>query len=123
MGTMVAIDYENGDSIMTDGLESTLVELGIQVKQTPLPYKPDSANSVDSTNNGDSANNGDKVAGVVTSDSNNRIGIKAEPEKPTLLADVRDRMRTEAAIEAENPWMNLASYLAKKAMDKIRGSE
>jgi len=123
MGTMVAIDYENGDSIMTDGLESTLVELGIQVKQTPLPYKPDSANSVDSTNNGDSANNGDKVAGVVTSDSNNRIDIKAEPEKPTLLADVRDRMRTEAAIEAENPWMNLASYLAKKAMDKIRGSE
>ena len=123
MGTMVAIDYENGDSIMTDGLESTLVELGIQVKQTPLPYKPDSANSVDSTNNGDSANNGDKVAGVVTSDSNNRIDIKAEPEKPPLLADVRDRMRTEAAIEAENPWMNLASYLAKKAMDKIRGSE
>ena len=123
MGTMVAIDYENGDSIMTDGLESTLVELGIQVKQTPLPYEPDSANSVDSTNNGDSANNGDKVAGVVTSDSNNRIDIKAEPEKPTLLADVRDRMRTEAAIEAENPWMNLASYLAKKAMDKIRGSE
>jgi hypothetical protein len=118
MGTMVAIDYENGDSIMTDGLESTLVELGIQpqpqLQKQQAVLEPSSA--IPET---------EIVDGVTTSNSYDKhIEIIREPEmKPPLLADVRDRMRTEATSEVENPWMNMASYLAKKAMEKIRGSE
>ncbi len=111
MGTMVAIDYENGDSIMTDGLESTLVELGIQLQQQHKTFDP--ARAVI----------GATVAEVVPSDSCNRIEEKSEPDKPPLLADVRDRMRTEAPAETGNPWINMASYLAKKVMDKISGTE
>ena len=37
MGTMVAIDFDNGDSIMTDGLQSTLLELGIDAQKAPPP--------------------------------------------------------------------------------------
>jgi hypothetical protein len=34
-------------------------------------------------------------------------------------------MREEAAREEEqgNPWLNMASYLAKKAIDKVTGNE
>jgi len=34
MGSMVAIDYQNGDSILVDGLQSTLVELGIEQEES-----------------------------------------------------------------------------------------
>jgi hypothetical protein len=103
MGTMVAIDYENGDSIMTDGLESTLVELGIQLQQQHKTFEP--------------------ATEVVPSVSCNRIEAESETDKPPLLADVRDRMRSEAPAETENPWIKMASYLAKKAVDKISGAE
>jgi hypothetical protein len=114
---MVAIDYENGDSIMTDGLESTLVELGIQPQPQKQQAVLEPSSAIPETEI--------IVEGVATSDSyNNRIEIIPEPEmKPPLLADARDRMRTEAISEVENPWINMASYLAKKAMEKIRGSE
>ena len=116
MGTMVAIDYENGDSIMTDGFESTLVELGIQPQPQKQQAVLEPSSAIPET---------EIVDGVATSNSYNKhIEIIPEPEmKPPLLADVRDRMRTEATSEVENPWMNMASYLAKKAMEKIRGSE
>ena len=110
MGTMVAIDYENGDSIMTDGLESTLVELGIQLQHPQKTAEP--ARAI----------HGPAEADVTPSDSRNRIkSIMIEPEKTSLLADVRDRMRMESeeAIGVGNPWMKMASYLAKKAMDKL----
>lgn len=109
MGTMVAIDYENGDSIMTDGLESTLVELGIQLQHPQKTAEP--ARAI----------HGTAEADVTPSDSRNRIESIIEPEKTSLLADVRDRMRMESeeAIEVENPWMKMASYLAEKAMDKL----
>lgn len=109
MGTMVAIDYENGDSIMTDGLESTLVELGIQQQH---PQKTDEPAR---------AIHGPAEADVTPSDSRNRIKSIIEPEKTSLLADVRDRMRMESeeATEVGNPWMKMASYLAEKAMDKL----
>ena len=100
MGTMIAIDYENGDSIMTDGLESTLEELGIRRK------KDQSTFDTENTRNECTEN-----------------GSAAELEKPPLLADARDRMRREDAGEVENPWIKMASYLAKKATDKIFGPE
>ena len=110
MGTMVAIDYENGGSIMTDGLVSTVVELGIQLHLTPKTLETASAI------------HGPTVVAATSSNSHNRIEPISESEKPPILADARDRMRTEAAIEVGNPWMNMASYLAKKAMEKIQSS-
>lgn len=116
MGTMVTIDYENGDSIMTDGLESTLVELGIQ---TSMPQAP----SVSSSKN----NKVDKVieddVTSESSDSNRREEILLQREKPLLLADARERMRKEAASEVSNSWMNMASYISKKVIGRIVGSE
>ncbi len=96
MGTMIAIDYENGDSIMTDGLESTLKELGIQQQTDPFAFETEN-----------------------TIFESNDCKVATEIEKPPLLADARDRMRQEAAGEVENPWIKMASYLVKKAADKM----
>lgn len=110
MGTMVVIDYENGDSIMTDGLESTLVELGIQLEHPQKSVEPASAI------------HGSAIADITHSDAHNRIETTVELGKPSLLADVRDRMRSEVenSIEVGNPWMIMALYLAKKAMDTFQ---
>ncbi len=96
MGTMIAIDYENGDSIMTDGVESTLKELRIQRQTDPFAFETE-----------------------ITIIKSNEYKVSTEIEKPPLLADARDRMRQEATCEVENPWIKMASYLAKKAADKI----
>ena len=52
--------------------------------------------------------------------------LKAEAESSETTSqsksfgDVRDRMRAEAAKEEQiNPWLNAASYLAKKAGERI----
>jgi hypothetical protein len=97
MGTMIAIDYENGDSIMTDGLESTLEELGIRRQKDQSTFE---------TGN--------------TKDEHTENGAAPVLEKPPLLADVRDRMRREAVGEVENPWIKMAAYLATKVTDKFR---
>lgn len=125
MGTMIAIDYENGDSIMTDGLESTLLELGLQRQPAPC------ISAAESAKNGGPIDGSEKSVSVqnvasVTNFSEQPL-IEAEEilksKKPPMLSDVRDRMRQEAAGEVENPWMNMASYLAKKAAGKMFGSE
>ena len=96
MGTMIAIDFENGDSIMTDGLDSTYSELGISVKKQSLA----------------SANNVDSISAVTKTDAT----TKTKKE----LVDVRDRMRQEAVeVEVENPWLKMGGYLAKKATEKL----
>ena len=97
MGTMIVIDYENGDSIMTDGLESTLEELGIRRQKDQSTFE---------TGNTKNKHTGNGVAPAL--------------EKPPLLADVRDRMRREAVGEVENPWIKMAAYLATNATDKFR---
>jgi len=132
MGTMVAIDFENGSSIMTDGLESTLDELGIQRgKNTPSISETEKL----------SPNNEEIVSNNVEVSSPNTINeikvtdriiepkatevVEPTKEKPPLLADTRERMRQEAVSSevVENPWIKLGSYLAKKATDKVFGSE
>ncbi len=98
---MIVIDYENGDSIMTDGLESTLEELGIRRKNDQSTFETGSTTNNECTENG--------AAAVL--------------EKPPLQADARDRMRREAAGEVGNPWIKMASYLATKVTDKLFGPE
>lgn len=96
MGTMIAIDFENGDSVMTDGLDSTYSELGISVKKQSLAS---TSSQVDST------------SAVTETDATT---TKKE------LVDVRDRMRQEAVeVEVENPWLKMGGYLAKKATEKL----
>ena len=103
MGTMIAIDFENGDSVMTDGLDSTYSELGISVKKQSLAS---ASSQVDTT------------SAVTETDATTTT--KKE------LVDVRDRMRQEAVeVEVENPWLKMGGYLAKKAQEKLfnNGSE
>mmetsp|Transcript_3222 Transcript_3222/g.6167 ORF Transcript_3222/g.6167 Transcript_3222/m.6167 type:complete len:256 (+) Transcript_3222:307-1074(+) len=130
MGTMIAIDYDNGDSIMTDGLQSTLVELGIERQKQATLFASETENGT--TENGAVAEasvniNGETTAPSIlnmayatnTADAKERV----ESSKRPLLLDARDRMREEAAGQVENPWINMASYLAKKAAGNIFGSE
>ncbi len=113
MGTMIAIDYENGDSIMTDGLESTYTELGISPQtQLATDGSVESSDTVEATSS--------VVADNATS---NPVATKKKPSAKELV-DVRERMRQEAAaVEVENPWLKMGSYLAKKATNKLFGSE
>jgi len=111
MGTMVAVDFENGDSVMTDGLDSTLDELGISMSE-----EGNGTDDLCETLTIDEPNI-DSDEGAITIEKNNAS------KKPPILADARDRMRQEAAESSENmnPWVNMVSYLAKKATDKIFG--
>ena len=96
---MIAIDFENGDSIMTDGLDSTYSELGISAKKQSLASAGASASA-----------NVDSTSAVTETDAT----TKKE------LVDVRDRMRQEAVeVEVENPWLKMGGYLAKKATEKL----
>ena len=116
MGTMIAIDYENGDSIMTDGLESTYAELGISSAKTQLSTDASDEQSSDIVEATTSS-------AVVSDETTTPVVTKQKPS-PKELVDVRERMRKEAAdVEVENPWLKMGSYLAKKATDKLFGSE
>ncbi len=112
MGTMVAIDFENGDSTMTDGLDSTLAELGIRTPKRGTGTN-DSCESLSRDKPSVESDEG------TTTTNENRTVLRKTP----ILADARDRMRQEASdrSEQENPWVNMVSYLAKKATDKIFG--
>jgi len=111
MGTMIAIDFENGDSIMTDGLESTFSELGISAKTQSLTNA--------SAQSSDTGATSSEVSGAPTAP----VTPKKAPSSKELV-DVRDRMRQEAAnVEVENPWLKMASYLVQKATDKVFGSD
>lgn len=117
MGTMIAIDYEGGDSIMTDGLEGAIRELGLQTES--LGAKPQT--SADS-----SAVVEDITAESTVLESEVKPAVNTPVKsKSRELTDVRERMREEAAKDdqRENPWMNMASYLAKKAMNSMLGKE
>ncbi len=113
MGTMIAIDYENGDSIMTDGLESTYSELGISAKT-----------QLSSDGNVPSSDTVEATSSAVVSDATSKPNATKKKPSAKELVDVRERMREEAAaVEVENPWLKMGSYLAKKASAKMFGSE
>ena len=140
MGTMIAIDYENGNSVIMDGLESALTELGVQRQSPSTADTTEIEKDTDEVDSGPVAipvtkavevaldiNDGDEdlcsspIASIplelpITVNNNKKEEGRRDEKKPPLLADPRERMRQEAAdIEVENPWINMASYLAKKA--------
>ena len=114
MGTMIAIDFENGDSIMTDGLEETYSELGISARtQQQQSSTDENAQSSDI----------EATSSTVSDATTVPVTPKKVPSSKELV-DVRARMRQEATdVEVENPWLKMASYLAKKATDKVLGSD
>ena len=115
MGTMVAIDYENGDSNLLASLDSTLNELGVE--RQSIGTKVDAELQID-----DGAS---EFTTIPTAGESSEVNTTAPPsKKPKKLVDVRERMRVEAASEEEqtNPWLNMASYLAKKASDTMFGA-
>mmetsp|Transcript_23904 Transcript_23904/g.57650 ORF Transcript_23904/g.57650 Transcript_23904/m.57650 type:complete len:255 (-) Transcript_23904:131-895(-) len=124
LGTMIAIDYENGDSIMTDGLESTLLELGLQRQSASCVSAAESAKNGGPIDGNEESKSVRNVASVTNFSEEPPFEAEEilKSKKPPLLADARERMRQEAAGKVENPWMNMASYLAKKAADKMLGS-
>jgi len=109
MGIMIAIDYENGDSLMTDGPDGVISELGLKVLQASAPTIP-----LDRTIN--------STTESLTAD---KASVEGTARKSRQLADVRERMREEVAKEdrQENPWMNMVSYLAEKAMENVFGNK
>ena len=141
MGTMIAIDYTNGDSILVDGLQSTLMELGIQKERSILSVSESKVLSTSDECESDSddiaykynsnkeevtdSTSASKTTPITTSLAEEKLESESDkevietktvkPKKDPMLADVRDRMRQEAEEEAQNPWINMASYLAKKA--------
>jgi len=126
MGSMVAIDYENGDSVLVDGLQSTLVELGIEQESPNVvastsdivdnltSSKSESESVASSSINERAVSSSSTTTSIEESETEAAVKIVTQPK----LDDVRDRMRKEAAdmsTEVPNPWLNMASYLAKKA--------
>lgn len=115
MGTMIAIDYEGGRSVLTDGLEEAMKELGLKTESTEVIPEPVMQENVVNTNT-DTAN----VAKAEVQTAS--VEVQSKPTRE--LTDVRERMRAAAKEEEQqNPWLNMASYLAKKAMDKVTGKE
>ena len=123
MGTMIVIDYENGDAAMTDGLDATLRALGIESEENSHLKVLNSPDVGVQNLSDDGDDETSSLANVVTaSTSVNREHSRSK--KRPILADARDRMRQEAASEVDqgNPWMNMFSYIVKKANNKLFGS-
>lgn len=119
LGTMIAIDYEGGGSIMTDGLEGAMRELGIQTEGlVKSEHEPVILDKTELNNEG-------TVPSPEVITGREPQSVQIPTKKPKELVDVRDRMREEAARDEEqgNPWLNMASYLAKKAIDRVVGNE
>lgn len=137
MGTMVAIEYEDGTADLVAGLEETLDVLGIvdskhetssvcgtivnehtvaSTTERPRVSEPAKAVSIAPPPATPAATANQPDAVVVTKKMSN-------PQSTPPVSDARDRMR-EAAKEADdvsNPWVNMAGYLTKKAGDALFG--
>ena len=116
MGTVIAIDYENGDTSLMDGLESTLVELGIPPRRDQETTK-DHVKSFEKEAVADAAGR----ANEGTSPSS-AISVKDDvaPEKSHVMVDERDRMRQDATDDAEKAFDKAAKSFDKatKSFDK-----
>merc|ERR1719253_6334 len=120
MGTVIAIDYENGDTSLMDGLESTLVELGIPPRRDQETTK-DHVKSFEKEAVADAAGR----ANEGTSPSS-AISVKDDvaPEKSHVMVDERDRMRQDATDDAEKAFDKAAKSFDKatKSLDKAAKS-
>lgn len=136
-GAMVAIDFDDGTSSLVTGLEETLMELGLSVKENypidPSNVEPSPTRSLLVEETGTITD--EKVAKEISSAPNmvvmSEIPAVKERQKAavkssaTVNLDVRERMRTEALKDEErsNPWLKAASYLAGKATERIFGEK
>lgn len=148
-GAMVSIDFEDGSYALVTGIDETLSELGLEKpvpEITPLPViTQPSVSAVNEENNennkltknfnADSVsskgeNNGGAVSPMVDKRLLESVIIEKTVEVTEMneiksvsktFGDVRDRMRAEAAKDDQptNPWLNAASYLAKKAGENL----
>merc|ERR1719253_146067 len=120
MGTVIAIDYENGDTSLMDGLESTLVELGIPPRRDQETTK-DHVKSFEKEAVADAAGR----ANEGTSPSS-AISVKDDvaPEKSHVMVDERDRMRQDATDDAGKAFDKAAKAFDKaaKSFDKATKS-
>ena len=105
-GAMVSIDFEDGSCALVAGLDNTLSEL-LLLKETDVGTPSSRVHLMEN-------------API-------KIAPESESKTPTsppaeVIGDARDRMRAEAAADEQknsNPWLTAASYLAKKAGEKI----
>ena len=148
MGTMVAIDFSDGGCALVNGLEETLVELGMTDETSNVPVDEQSAAcpaieaATRSVPAEKSSSETSSLTAAATSDSQTivtplhdgpDIGVKKEIPVPTpqeesvqTTHNAVERMRAERAAAASteeqtSPWGTMASYLAKKATEKIFG--
>ena len=141
-GAMVAIDFEDGSSALVSGLDETLLELGLTpneeetVKEEPAIISEASSAAV--------ANDDDKEKMVDPAVAMQAINESVEMEESKVKVEIAakvpviapsekeekavidhgavDRMRATATKDDNslgNPWLNAASYLAKKAGEKM----
>ena len=125
IGTAIAVDFRNGDSFVLDGLESTLLELGLETKNESVGGEQVSTSTETSieavsVDERDISVEGDEIP-EMTQAIGEAEGVtqRRRPSSPSTQSapvDVRERMRQAAAEEVQNPWMNMAAYLFKKAV-------
>lgn len=134
---MVAIDFKDGRSYLVEGLDETLMELGITAHNEPVTtastvIADDTVSGEESTVSKEevpevtktAAQETDGVGKVLNAIQTTDVVSKSVPKPSTELTDVRERMRKEAEQEGppqENPWGMAASYLAQKAKEKMFG--
>jgi hypothetical protein len=140
---MVVVDFEDGSSALVSGIDETLMELGLLDKSNdstdvaptstvvpvPSPGKdpervlPDTPDAIAVSQQVE----GSSVE-TPTQGREAKMEILAKRSKTSVaLVDARDRMRAESAAKANdqspNPWLNVASYLAGKATEKLFGDK
>lgn len=147
-GAMVVIDFEDGSSALVSGIHETLMELGLLDKSNdrtdaastsmvvPVPQEFQSRSGKDAERvlfdvpDTFSVSLQEEGSSVETPNQGGeaKMEILAKRSKTSVeLVDARDRMRAESAAKANdqspNPWLNVASYLAGKAAEKLFGDK
>ncbi len=142
-GAMVVIDFEDGSSALVSGIHETLMELGLLDKSNDRRDVASTSTVVPVPSPGKDPERVRLDAPETLSVSLQVEGSSVEPPSPGVeakmeimakraktsvaLVDARDRMRAESAAKANdqssNPWLNVASYLAGKATEKLFGDK
>jgi hypothetical protein len=132
-GAMVAIDFEDGSSALVSGLDETLKELGLVQDEGFIVTKQESDREILTSNVAAADKKSTAlVVGLERDDENEIVSIEVlenfapenypqTPIEKKLDHGAVDRMRAETTNNniLVNPWLDAASYLAKKAGEKI----
>lgn len=133
-GAKISIDFEDGSYALLTGMEETLSELGLTNSDTRVNEPSEEYG------NGDLKDSIEAYDTIIETPVDNELAIQTvknhDKELPDInkietlmddrqskeepLGDVRDRMRQAYTEEQQtNPWLNAASYLVKKAGEKM----